>query len=723
MTEDQVEASDSGSVEHLWRAIQKNRWIILVLAAVVTASVTFYTLGETRIYRATTTLQIDPTPPSPLGRDVPAIVTMGADAFWNNQEYYSTQYRILRSRRVALDAVRALQLQNNGAFIQNLPPGHESDKHISEREASDIVLSRLTIEPIKESRLVMANFDDADPERARRILAAVVDAYLQQNVDDVAASNSSASDWLRVQSAKLKDQLEKSEVALHEYKKNKRILSVSLDDQSSMLLDEMKHLNDALTDVRTRREHTGSRVKLLDKVNANDPVDLPAAELLSDDLLGSLRASYVSAKSELASLRESGKGDDHPDVLAAKARVETARDALVHEVKNVQAALRGDLAALGREEGGLEKLFEAAKQRALDLGMLEVDVHRLARAKDNNEKLYSMVLERSKESDLASMMRFNNIRIVEDPIASRTPVTPRVPLNVGLGVAAGLALGLLVAFAREQLDRSIKTSDEIERELGLSFLGSLPLTNAPEAPLVTNPELLAHEHPTSNLAEAARGIRTNLMFMSPDRPYRRLLVTSPGPGEGKTTVASTIAIAMAQAGQRVLLMDCDLRRPRLHGVFGRVNDLGVTSVTVQPSLLDTAKLETEIPNLSLLPSGPHVPNPAEFLHSEAFSALLNRLSETYDRVVIDSPPAGVVSDATIIGTQVDGVVFLVRSGRTPRDNARKALRALRDIGAPIIGAVLNALDPVRLGYGRHAYYQYGYYGYGYGRDDSADDKS
>jgi capsular exopolysaccharide synthesis family protein len=238
-----------------------------------------------------------------------------------------------------------------------------------------------------------------------------------------------------------------------------------------------------------------------------------------------------------------------------------------------------------------------------------------------------------------------------------------------------------------------------------------------------SPELLAHAHPDSSLAEAARGIRTNILFMSPDKPHRRLLVTSPGPGEGKTTVASTIAIVMAQAGQRVLLMDCDLRRPRLHRVFGRTNDVGVTSATVDPKLLDETPLETAISNLSVLPAGPHVPNPAEFLHSEAFSTLLSRLDERYDRIVIDSPPAAIVSDATIIGTKIDGIIFIIRAQKTPRDTAKKALRSLKGVGGSMVGAVLNALEPRRLGYGKyHYYYHYGYYGRDEDQSDSEERK-
>ncbi len=708
----QPDPSDSRSMEHLWRALHKGRWLILAVATVVSAAAAFYTLGQTKIYRAVAVIQIDPTPVSPLGGDVQAVVTMGADNFFTNQEYYATQYRILKSRRTATDAVKDLGLHRDASFAKNQAAA--SGTEVPESTAADALLARLSVDPIKESRLVTVSFDDADPERARRVLSAVINSYLERNVDDVALSNTTASKWLQEQLSKLKKDLEKSELALHEFKKEKRILSVSLDDQNNMLGDEIKQLNAALTQVRTQREHVQSRAQELSKVDRSDPVALPAAELLENGLLTTLRGNYISAKSDLASIQKSGKGDNHPDVRASAARVATTRDALLKEIKNVQDAVGGNLRALTREAGGLKRLNDGAKQRALDINILEIEYRRLERTKVNNEKLFGVVLERTKETQLASMMRFNNIRVVEEARATAGPVKPRVPLNIGLGVMAGVLLGLITAFARDQLDRSVKTSDDVERELGLSFLGSLPLSGGPgsaKRDISDRPEMQAHDQPTSALAEAARGIRTNLLFMSPDKPYARLLVTSPSPGEGKTTVASTIAIAMAQAGQRVLLVDCDLRRPRLHKVFGRKNDLGLTSVTIDPSKLDHEALKTEVENLYVLPSGPRVPNPAEFLQSDALTALLNRLGDQFDRVVIDSPPASIVSDATILGTRVDGVVYVVRSSKTQRDVAKKGLRSLRDVGAPVVGGVLNALDLVRLGYGKYSnYYQYGYYG-------------
>jgi succinoglycan biosynthesis transport protein ExoP len=711
----QSNSENSAYLDQIWRTLVKNRWLIVAVSLAVMTATTFYTLGQRKIYQAVATLEIDPTPPSPLGHDVPAIVQLG-DAFWNNQEYYATQYKIIAGRGTVEAAVRALGLQHDGAFLDNLPADQHRVVDVPVGAAASAILSRFHVDPVKESRLVTLTFEDADPTRARKILAAIIDGYLQRNIDEAVATNNSAGEWLKDQLVTLKKGLENSELALHEFKTNKQILSVSMDEQSNMLREEMTRLNQALTDVRTQREHMIARWRELQKVNSDDPVNLPATEFLDNQLLSSLRTSYVETKGAYLSVVGSGKGEKHPDVKSAEVRMINAREALVAEIRNVQGAQQNGLAAVSREEQGLSRLFEAAKQKALELNLLEIEYRRLERTKANDEKLYGMVLERSKESDLAGMMRFNNVRVVEEPLESRGAIKPRVPLNLGLGAIGGLFLGLMMAIGKEQLDRSIKSSEDVERELGLAFLGTLPFApntfsgpSKDAAQVRVEPELLAHAQPSGGLAEAARGIRTNLMFMAPDHPYKVILVTSAAPGDGKTTVASSIAVAMAQASQRVLLMDCDLRRPRLHRIYGKVNDIGVTSVTMTPALLEQNSIASEVPNLDLLPAGPMVPNPAEFLHSAAFSAMLKKLAMTYDRIVIDSPPASIVSDSAILATQVDGVVFVVRASTTARETARKALRSLRDVSAHMIGSVLNALDLRRQGYGGYYHKQYAYY--------------
>jgi capsular exopolysaccharide synthesis family protein len=229
---------------------------------------------------------------------------------------------------------------------------------------------------------------------------------------------------------------------------------------------------------------------------------------------------------------------------------------------------------------------------------------------------------------------------------------------------------------------------------------------------VKRPELIVHDFRMSGIAEAARTIRTNLLFMAPDRPFRTLLVTSAGPAEGKTTVACFVAIAMAQAGQRVVIVDCDLRKPRLHRIFGKDSKVGVTTALLSEDI-DDAILPTEVPNLSVIPAGPIPPNPAEILHSERFKAFLAQIQGRFDRVIIDSPPIVPVTDGVVLSTLVDGTILVVRAFKTTKDLARHALRSLLDVGANMAGTVLNAVNLNRGEYRYSEYYYYrrdGYYG-------------
>lgn len=697
-------------------------------ALAVALGATFNTLGQVKIYQAAATIQFDPNPPRPLGQKVENIVDLGAGTFWDNHEYYETQYKIIQSMKVSLAVVQELGLNKDSGFMANAPPGQPAaDVDVSEEIAAEMLRSRIKVEPVKDSRLAVVKLEDADPQRAQRILSALVDTYVQQNLDDAVTSTASASDWLRSQLDKLKVDLESSEMALHEYKERKNILSVALDDQSNMLREEMKQLNDALTLVRTRREELAARREELVKINPENPADLPSSELLRSDLLTHLRSQYEEAIRMRDGLLGEGKGHNYPDVKEADARAEAAKKALTSEIRNIQRALDKDLAVIKRQEGGLSGLFERAKKQALDLNLLEIEYNRLHRAKENNEKLYSLVLERTKESDLARVLRVNNIRVLDRPLVPRLPVRPQVSRNIGIGVFLGLLLGVAAALGRGLLDRTIKTPDEVENDLGLPFLGLLPefeqgaevsrgngkRRRGRPKPRAVGHELWVHEYPTSGIAEAARTIRTNLLFMAPDKPYKRLLVTSAGPSEGKTTVATCIAIVMAQAGQRVVLIDCDLRRPRVHRIFRKGSEVGVTTALLEESI-DDCVLDTGVPNLSVIPAGPIPPNPAELLHSEKFKNFLAQVSERFDRVIIDSPPVVPVTDAAVLSTQVDGTVLVIRAFKTKKDMARHAARALSDLGATKAGAVLNAVN-----FSRHEY-KYRYYYYrrdGYYADD------
>lgn len=717
---------EEGGIDALavWRTVLKYWATALATALVIAVSMAFYTLGQTKIYESTATVQFDPNPPRPLGGKVEAVVEMGAGAVWDTREYYETQYQIIQSMNVATKVVRELGLHRDAAFIYNVPREAPVPKMepVPEEIAAETLKGRLKVEPVKGSRLALIRLQDANPERAARILSSVVDTYVQQNIETAVDATNSASTWLNEQMNKLRDDLQKSEMDLHDYKKNNDLLAAAFDDKSNMLREQMAQLSKMLTDASAKTNEVKARRDQIAKIATEDPTDMPATELLESDLLRTLRTQYVEAKRDREALLKSGKGPNYDEVKAKEARMEESKRAILAEVKNVQRALDRELATVRQQQSGLAGLLAEAKKEGNELNLLEIEYNRLRRDKENNEKLYSILLERAKESDLARMLNVNNVRVLDRPRVPRAPVRPNVPLNIGMGILLGLALGVGMAMGRAVLDRTIKTPGDVEQVLGVSFLGLIPeLETSNEAASKQKArrrgrqpspgrELIVHEMPTSGIAEASRSIRTNILFTAPDKPYKVMLITSAAMGEGKTTVACCIAIAMAQTGKRVVLVDCDLRRPRLHRIFQKPSDVGLTTALVEEGHEEHIE-ESEVPNLSVYVAGPHPPNPAELLQSERFKSVLKRLTARFDYVILDSPPVLAVTDAAVLSTLVDGVVMVTRAFQTRKELAQHALRRLTDVGAHVAGVVLNAVNLTKDEY-KYSYQYYrrgGYY--------------
>ncbi len=707
----------AGSLVNLGKAVRKH-WSMVVATVIVGAGIALlYAKTQARIYEAVSMVEINPHVTQPLGSKGDENLDMGF--FFDSREYYETQYKIIVSDRVLSAVARDLSLGRDYDFMgQPSPPATPP----SLESATLALRRRVSVEAIKYSRLVLIKVEDTRPKRAAQICNAVAAAYLDQNLQNALTATSDAVAWLNGQVDHIKQDLEGNENALYEFKEKNDLPSTSINEASNMLRVELQEFDTVLTHIRTKRQELEARAAELSKISPETPDQLSSTELLASSYLSSLRTQYQEAFKDRLSLLAEGKGENHPEVKKRNEKIVEIREALLGEIRNIQGAVERDLAIIKREEAGDAALFEAARRRAVDLSMKEIEYHRLDRNRDQNEKLYGMLLEHMKEADLARMMRVNNIRVVDAANEPRVPIRPRIPLELAVGLLAGLVLGLVGAWTREQLDSSIKLPSDVEEKLGVTCLGLLPQfsdgdvrtgargrkrrrAGAGTAPM-SAAELVVHARPLSGMAEAARSIRTNLMFMNPDRPSKKLLVTSAAPSEGKTTVACTLAIAFAQGGQRVCIVDCDLRRPRLHRIFGRVGDAGVTSVLLGDATVDEVAKPTIVDNLWSIPSGPTPPNPADILHSVRFRKFLDELADRFDRVVIDSPPAVAVTDAAILSTICNGTIFVVRAFKTSKHLSGQGLRALRDVDATIVGAVLNSVDLNRHEY---TYYQHYYY--------------
>jgi len=705
------------------RIVRKHLLLVLACWVTLVAVVAFWTMGQPRIYRAESLLRLDPDPPRPLGQQVD-LMTSGPSKYWNHREFYETEFRVMRSRRVALAVVRQLALHADPDFL-GVPPARRSGFIPSSPEdAAYLLVARLSVEPVKDSSLVYLRYEDTDAKRAQSILATVVRTYLDQNLETTTSVSTNAVEWLNGQLETLKVELEKSELALNAFRTKNNVLSVSLEDRHNMTTGQMEALSKEMTTLDIRRSELAARSAELAKLKGDDPLEVGATELLGSSLLSTLRVSYAEQSRNYEELTSS-LGEQHPKVVSARAKLEVTRKGISAEIKNIKDAIARDLRAVDRQIRALKSREDEVQKQGHDLQTLATPYNQLSRTKSNNEKLYSLVLERARQTDLTRMLNFNNVRVVDEPVLPRVPIRPSKGLNLMIAAAAGLLLGVAVAVARELADRSIKTPEDIETMLGVTCLGLIPQIesapgvlrrgsgrNAREAFGARNTvrDLVVAERPESGVAEAMRAVRTNLTFMSPDRPYRTLVVTSALPEEGKTTVACSLAIVLAQSGARVLLIDTDLRRPRLHRTFRASNDVGVTMAVSGQAAIEDCIQESGIENLSVLTSGPIPPNPAELLHSERFRALLTELSKRYDRIILDSPPILPVTDAAVLSRHVDGVVLVARGHRTHRAIVRQAVRLFKDVNSHIVGVVLNAIDLNRRDYGATYYYRRdGYY--------------
>ncbi|MAQ18406.1 MAG: capsular biosynthesis protein [Sandaracinus sp.] len=696
----------SFDVQSLLQALLRYRWLVLALVTLGTVAAALYSMRLPRIYEARSTLEYDPNPIRPLGREVEDVADP-VGSFWASREFFETQNRIIASRAVAERVVTRLGLQHDRVFFG------ESEAEFEPREVEETALrlrSMISVEPVEGTRLVQVVVQHVEPERAKILANEVSAAYIDKTIEDRMGSTVTALDWLGQQLDQLRGELNDAELALHSFKEEHNILSVSMEDRQNLVASEMEAYNAALTEVRTRRINLAARAQRLRAALSDDPLEADASVLEGMEGIAELRQGLREKLAEREAL-STRYGPAHPQMAALSNQISELRTQLSQELAMVAASAEADLTEARRIEQGLGGALDEAHEAGLALNLREIEYERLNRERENKAKLYEVVLARTTETNLTRMLRSTHVRQVDSALTPSAPVSPNVPMIVGAGVVLGLLLGLMLALGLTLLDRRLKTLRDVE-SLGATVLGILPrIDDETAANMQVDRDLLVHQKPMSTAAECARTIRTNLMFMNPDSPPRSLLVTSPTPRDGKTTVATSLAISIAQSGRKVLLIDTDLRRPRVHKAFEIPGSIGATSVIIGEKSLGEAASPTMVAGLDVLPCGPIPPNPSELLHGRGFQRLLAEAREKYDRVILDSPPIGAVTDAAIIAPQVDGVIVVVKANRTTRDGLVATVRQLSSVGSVILGSVVNDVDLKASSHGGYyQYYRYDYYG-------------
>jgi capsular exopolysaccharide synthesis family protein len=697
-------------IHAFWRKILRRRWLVVPFFVAAVLVTTVVTLRQTKVYDATCTIIIDLNAPRVLEKEqVQDVVDTGTGGFWYSREYYETQYKVIASRAVAQRVADHLQLEKNDRFLTGgageIPPGRARPDPVK------ILQKYLRIEPVKDSRVVRIRYEDPDPQLAATIANAFADAYIAESLAVKSSTTQSASDWLEQQLEDLDKKLGESGKALFDFKREHDIVATSWEDRQSMVSQRLTAINDALIKARVRKAELQARNDAISNLAAavrdgQVPLDDIGA-LTGNDAIEATKLRYLEARSDCADLRVRYL-EDHPRLEACEKKLALARQSLQDEVKSALHSAEQEFREVGSTERNLFQLLNETKADAFSLNQHEREYVELKRANDNNQRLYDLVLKRLKDTGVAGLLQVSNVRVLDRARPSGTPLRPNPKTNITLAVVLGLLGGIGLALLAEKVDTSIVSREQIEEVLGMAFLGIVPRM-APNKD-GTPQDLIVYNEPKSAVAECLRAVRTNLLFMSPEKPLRTILVTSSGPQEGKTTTATSLAIAMTGSGKRVLLVDADMRRPRIHRIFGRTNGAGLSSLILGDGTLEQVVLASGVPNLDILACGPVPPNPAELLHTTAFQRLIAEMSAQYDRVIFDSPPVGVVADAVVMSTLVDGALMVLKASATSKDVAAHGVKQLRDVNARLFGAVLNDLDLEDQKYGQYSYYyRYGYY--------------
>ena len=700
-------------LRYLAAVVRSNLLLIAAIIAACLAIALVTTLLETKRYTATASVQINDQSQRVLGNEIEA--DQVANNGWDTDRFLQTEVDVLKSRALAERVMKRLRLEGNASFYAQMEVGQpDADSPPAAVREMTLALLRgnMEVKLPRNSRIAAITFESTDAALSARIANAFaeefIQASLQQRYDSSAYARSFVSGQL--QDAKLR--LEESERNLNDYARKAglirpRDMSVNSNGEpvssgaSSVTSASLMQLNMAASDAHAKRIAAQARLQAL-----NSKPLLADREALQNPAVQTLftRQTEVQAKLQDELTR---RLDDHPAVQQLRAQLKVIDSQLNQAAQNMRNAARADFEAALTTETRLQAQVDALKTATLAEQDRSVQYNLLAREADTNRALYDGLLQRYKELNASAGISTSNITIIDRADSPSSPSSPNLIRNLAFALLGGLGLAAIATFLRSQFDDIVRIPEDIESKLDLPLLGVVP--RARDAAIG---EELAD--PKSAASESYNSLRSALLYSTSQGLPRSLLVSSSQPSEGKTTTSCELARGFARMGRRVLLVDVDLRRPTLHRQFELENGTGLSSLLTQQVKLDQVIRNAGQENLDVVTSGPVPPSPTELIASEQMAELVDAMTTRYDVVIFDSPPILGLADAPLMSALVDGVVFIVESGRGRHGSLKASLRRLRTMGPLMLGAVLTMFDAAKAGHRYSEYSGYDYYRYGAG---------
>lgn len=709
--------------------VLRRRWKIgVALGLLVLPIGLIHFVMTPRAYRASTTIQIERKSFLPLsGAQMPWLEN------WWNMEYYPTQYLLLESRGLAERVVTRLRLWEDPDINPNWGNFAQGDAQATaELDAAALgglgqrLLGGLSVQPVKLTQLVRISYTSSNPELAARVANGFAEAFIDWGIDTRGETAERASTFLTRQVEQLKNEIQDRESEAQQYRQQSDIIAIDSSTESNVALQRLEAMNtDLMAAVGERIDKESTYNELLSAPEET------VADARSGGLVGQLRSELSTMERDYQA-RLSVYKPDWPAMLELSAKIEAARRNLAavvaEQVAEARRAARAEYQTALRREQAISAELEGLKRESRLLNSASVEYNNLRVEIQTRRQLLNELLRRQSETGVAAELqttRDSNITIIDRALVPGGPFRPSLRRNMTLSLAAGLAFGLAMIALAEYMDRSLKTAEEVERVIGVPVLTTVPDVSESargygygagygygygyarfrkgarkQEPLETI-ELLPQERPRHAVSEAYRALRTALL-MTTTEGLRVVALTSAKSGEGKTTTAANLAVVLAQLGRKVLLIDADLRKPRVHRVFGVSNRVGLVHVLTAGANLDDVVHATKTEGLFVLTSGAIPPNPSELLASARMRELLTESQRHFDIILIDTPPVLAVTDAPLLGAATQGVVLCLHAGRVTREEARVCVDRLRLGNVRVLGAVLNRSRRSR-GEARHAY--------------------
>ncbi|MBU2870042.1 polysaccharide biosynthesis tyrosine autokinase [Colwellia sp. E2M01] len=734
----QVSTEEIIDIRYYISVINKNKWRIGFLAFAAALFAAMMALKITPTYKATSTLLIE----ADQAKAVSFEEIYGLDS--NRKEYYLTQFEILKSRTVAQAVVEQLDLKNHPdfigkpSFISNLvkdikkglpfiPEKKVAVIDVEEQEEQQLqslvksFLGRLSIDPVRKTQLVNISFQSSDPKLAALVANTVGEVYIEQNLAAKMGMTQKAAGWLTTRLSGLRLRLDESESKLQKYRESENLIDVTgtagvtgvlglvsneLSQTSQQLVVERQVRNKLLNIVRIIDEYGRDNLEMLSSIN----------EITSHNTIQNVKSSLVNVELKVSELSQV-YGPKHPKMIAAKAELVTVQNNLSAQIRKLITGVEKELTTSERNINALERELVRIKAQYQTVTAKEYEYKKLSREVETNRTIYDTFFSRSKETEVTSDFNSAVARFTDRAYTPVRPTKPNKPLIVILAFMATAGFGIVIAFVFDALNDTFKNATEIESKLSQRLLGMLPLVRYKK-----KAGFMLHyffDESGKKFAESVRTLRTSFVLTQLDKEAKTIGVTSSIPGEGKSTTATNLAFSLAQV-ERTILIDADMRKPSLCKRFDIASyHPGLANFIAGTAELDECIFKDEKSGLMVMPCGQRPPNPLELLSSPRFVELLEKLKESYDRILIDTPPVQSVSDALVIAQQTDTIVYVVKSDDTRIGTTQEGIGRLIRVNAKIAGIVLNYVDTKKLS---ESDSHQGYYNeYTYGDNDFSDE--